>query len=127
MPRDAYRLNSAVPAVSRTTNILIAAPIIFPSPGDYVGCTLDLDIDSITGTSVTFSLVGFNEETQDWSILLSSAAQASAIGSVPLTISPYTPPTANVALCRALPSRLGLITSGTWNPAVFGGDLVYFK
>lgn len=116
----------AVPLVARTTNILIASPLEFIPPGQFTGMTLDIDLDAITGTSVTFSIVGYNDTTDDWHIMLSSAAQASA-ANVPLTISPHAPTTANVSLTRALPSRVGLITSGTWNPATFGADLIYFN
>jgi hypothetical protein len=116
---------NAVPAVARSANILIATPLEFVPPGMWTGCTVDFDLDSITGTSITFTLVGYNETTDDWYQLLSTAAVA-APGNVSLTISPITPPAANAALCRALPGRLGLITSGTWSAALFGADIIYF-
>lgn len=123
-----YRLSGAdaIPLIVRTANIDIATPLEFSNfAGNYSGVTVDIDLDAITGTSVTFSIVGFNDATDDWFIMLSSAAQGSA-ANVPLTISPYSPVVANVSTCRALPSRIGLITSGTWNPATFGGDLIFF-
>ncbi len=114
---DIYRQPQAVPAIARTANI--SGSTYEFNLSQYKACTLEGDLDSITGTSVTVTLEGYNPATEDWYTLLSTAA-ISAAGQFALTINPDGVAATNSVLARCVPERVRVVTTGTWTAAVFG-------
>lgn len=111
-----------LPAVSRTANL--DSSVLNTQGARNV--TLDIDVASITGTSVTFTVHGYDDAAAEWFSILASTAQTTA-GRVALSIGPDIATAANVGAQRVLPLRIKVTTTGTWNPAVFSVTAILQK
>lgn len=108
------RQHRLLTATSRTANTESAAL----NTQGVRNVTFDIDVASITGTSVTFTVHGYDDAAAEWYSILASTAQTTA-GRTALSIGPDIVTAANVGACRVLPLRVKVVTTGTWNPAVF--------
>lgn len=102
------RIDTVFASAARTTHA--SSPAIQVS--GYRSVTFDVDITAFSGTSITFTIEGFDHLKNGWFTLLASAA-LSATGHTRYTISPDGADTANSNLADCLPSQVRVTPSGT--------------
>ena len=80
--------------------------------------SVDINVTAITGTSVTFTVEGYDASAGTYFTLVAGVA-ITAAGRQVLSVGPDFPVTANVSAARVLPLAFRITTTGTWNPATF--------
>lgn len=76
------------------------------------GIRLDINIAAITGTSITFTVQGYNPANGTWSTLLASAAKT-ATGDTVLQIDPRQAAATNLTAQAIVPDRFRLLVTHT--------------
>lgn len=90
----------------------------------FPGVTIYLNITAFTGTSITFTVEGYDVSNGAYFTLLASAAKSST-GRFTLTIDPRVAVSANVAIQLAIPKRWRITPSGTITSVTYSAQAVY--
>ena len=88
--------------------------------------TVDIDVTAFTGTSITFTLQGYDTAKQGWYTLVATAA-ISAAGHSTLTVGPEVTIVANAAAQRVVPLRVRLVPSGTITSVTYSASILLSK
>ncbi len=103
-----------LPSQSRT-----ALPTVSPRfTPDFTGIRLIVNITALTGSSLTFTLRGYNEVTNATSTLLASAVLSST-GTTVLQVYPGATAAANTAANAILPDKWDVTVTGTAGTATY--------
>lgn len=85
--------------------------------------TVDIDVTAFTGTSITFTLQGYDTAKQGWYTLIASAA-ISATGHSILSVGTSIAAAANAAANRVVPLRARLVPSGTITSVTYSAAIL---
>jgi hypothetical protein len=85
--------------------------------------TVDIDVTAFTGTSITYTLQGYDVAKSGWYTLVATAAITTTGHSI-LTVGPEVTIVANVAAQRVVPLRVRLVPSGTITSVTYSASIL---
>lgn len=115
------REQSLFPSLARTTHA--ASNEINVNGAEAL--RVDVDITAFTGTSITFTVQGYDTGSATWVTLLASAA-LSATGHTVLMVGISVPTTANISAAVLPPKRVRVLPSGTITSVTYSVGAVWF-